>query len=227
MRAEEISSEPTRVVRRLTLQPGESTDWHVDACRRFSVVVSGERLRIEFDGLEPAVDLPVHPGLAEWDDPEPRVHRATNAGSIPYEEIVLFLRADPGVDPQPVAQAAQGDAFRLVRYFNDCISRRDLAGLDQLLTNDHEFVDSAGSRVRSREAVRQAWDNFFHAFPDYRNEFDHIVVEGNSVCIRGRSFCADVRLEGPALWRAILSGARLSAWQVFDDNAENRRLLGL
>ena len=117
MRTEEISSEPTLVVRRLILKPGESTAWHIDACRRFSVVVSGDCLGIEFEGSELVLDLPVHAGLAGWDEPEPRVHRATNTGATPYEEITLFLRSDPGIVPQPVspppaAEADGPDTFR-------------------------------------------------------------------------------------------------------------------
>lgn len=117
MLTEEISSEPELVVRRLILQPGESTPWHIDACRRFSVVVSGDRLGIEFDGSAPALDVPVHAGLAGWDEPESRVHRATNTGATPYEEITLFLRSGPDIDPQPVApppaaEAGCPDTFR-------------------------------------------------------------------------------------------------------------------
>jgi len=227
MRVEELSSEPTLVVRRQSLQPGESTDWHVDACRRFSVVVSGDRLSIEFDGHVPALDLPVHPGLADWDEPEPRVHRATNTGTMPYEEVVLFLRSDARVDPQPIARPVFDDLIRLVQVFNDCITANDLAGLESLVAPDHVFVDTAGKQVRGRDAVIRAWSGFFDAFPDYRNEFDAMVADGTIVRIRGRSWCNDPRLQGPALWRAVVSGSRLSEWQVFDDSAENRLLLGL
>lgn len=106
MKLEAISRTPEQVIRRLTLAPGEATHWHSDPCRRFTVVVQGSRLRIEYREAEPlTVDVPT--GTADWDDPDPRVHRARNVGSRTYEEVVTFyLPAHPGSpdrDPQPEA----------------------------------------------------------------------------------------------------------------------------
>ncbi len=101
MKAETIAEQGALLVRRLVLEPGESTPWHVDRCRRLTVVVSGERLAIEYgDGGEQLV-VDVQPGLAEWDEPDARVHRAINVGSSVYEEIVTFYLDAPGTDPQP------------------------------------------------------------------------------------------------------------------------------
>jgi len=41
--------------------------------------------------------------MADWDDPDPRVHRAANTGATPYEEVVTFFLPRPGMDPQPEA----------------------------------------------------------------------------------------------------------------------------
>lgn len=88
-------------VRRLVLAPGEATPWHVDRCVRHTIVVRGERLRIEFrDGRE-SLTVEVAPGLASWDEPEPAVHRAVNVGNEPYEEVVTFLLDAPDMEPQP------------------------------------------------------------------------------------------------------------------------------
>jgi len=77
--------------------------WHTDSCHRFSVVVRGEALRIEYRGSLEAVELEVAPGMAGWDAPDPQVHRGVNCGRKPYEEIVTFYLNRPGEDPQPVA----------------------------------------------------------------------------------------------------------------------------
>ncbi|MFO7178375.1 MAG: hypothetical protein DIU78_006725 [Pseudomonadota bacterium] len=89
------------LVRRVVLEPGEAMPWHTDPCRRFTVVVRGERIAIEFRDSGERITVPVHPGLADWDEPDPRVHRAVNDGTVPYEEVVLFFRDPPGCDPQP------------------------------------------------------------------------------------------------------------------------------
>ncbi len=89
------------LVRRMRLEPGESSPWHVDVCERVTVVLSGDRLTIEMrDGGE-ALDVPVHPGLVGWDEPTAAVHRAVNSGSSPYEEVVTFFLDRPDQDPQP------------------------------------------------------------------------------------------------------------------------------
>lgn len=102
MQLESITEEDTLVIRRLILAPGEHTVWHADACRRFTVVVRGERLGIEYQDGE-RIEFEVHAGMSGWDDPEARVHRATNLGNSAYEEVVSFYRSGSGVDPQPAA----------------------------------------------------------------------------------------------------------------------------
>ena len=104
MRTEIISRQHELLVRRLVLEPGEATPWHTDPFRRFSVVVRGERLRIEFrDGEEPII-VAAHPGLAGWDAPDHRIHRAINDGGAAYEEVVLFFVSSEKADPQPDAR---------------------------------------------------------------------------------------------------------------------------
>ena len=101
MTLEVVAIRSDAVVRRMTLRVGEAMAWHVDPCRRYSVVLGGDQLTIEFeDGTAPEV-FSVHRGMAGWDEPEPRVHRAINSGSETFEELVTFRLPTPGADPQP------------------------------------------------------------------------------------------------------------------------------
>src|SRR5262245_37643300 len=102
MKMEVITQRDDLLIRRQILEPGEALPWHVDLCHRFSVVVRGEQLQIEFRESGEIVNIEVHPGLADWDAPEPRVHRGINAGKSTYEEVVTFYLDSPGLDPQPV-----------------------------------------------------------------------------------------------------------------------------
>ena len=104
MSFEVITRRDDLIVRRSVLAPGEATPWHTDAVNRLTVVVTGERLKIEFRDSAETIDIPVHPGLTDWDAPEPRVHRAVNTGATPFEEVVTFYLDRPGQDPQPVAE---------------------------------------------------------------------------------------------------------------------------
>jgi hypothetical protein len=72
-----------------------------------------------------------------------------------------------------------------------------------------------------------AWQGFFAAFPDYRNEFERLVVQGDRVIVIGRSSCSDVRLDGPALWVATTKGDQVAEWRIYEEVPANRRALGI
>ena len=102
MRSETLTQRDDLVIRRHILEPGETTPWHIDACHRFSVLVSGNGLTLEYRDTGELVEItPIHPGLTGWDEPQPRVHRAVNTGSATYEEVIVFFRDTPQVEPQP------------------------------------------------------------------------------------------------------------------------------
>lgn len=106
MRVETISREAGLLIRRQVLAPGETTPWHRDACRRFTVVVRGDGLTIEYRDGERS-EVAVRPGLADWESPQDRVHRAVNTGLETFEEVVTFFLEHPEQDPQP--ENDQGD----------------------------------------------------------------------------------------------------------------------
>lgn len=91
------------LVRRLVLEPGESTRWHRDPFHRVSVVLQGDRLSIEFRDGSASVPVSVAPGQVDWDEPGDRAHRAVNVGTVPYEEVVIFFLTGPDDIPQPDA----------------------------------------------------------------------------------------------------------------------------
>ena len=93
----------TTLVRRLYLEPGEATRWHVDPFHRVSVVLRGEVLAIEFRNGRPAVEVRVSPGQVDWDEPGDHIHRAMNIGDVPYEEVTVFFLSHHDDAPQPDA----------------------------------------------------------------------------------------------------------------------------
>jgi hypothetical protein len=67
------------VIRRLILEPA---------------VLRGEQLRIEC--CDTGEQVTGHAGMADWDEPDTRVHQGVNAGATAYEEIVMFLSRRTG-----------------------------------------------------------------------------------------------------------------------------------
>ena len=104
MKSETITQREDLIIRRHKLEPGEALPWHRDLCHRFTVVVSGEKLHIEYRDTGEIETIPVHAGLADWDVPQPRVHRGINAGTVMYEEVIVFFIDQPGIEPQPEAE---------------------------------------------------------------------------------------------------------------------------
>ena len=101
---ETINRRGTTLVRRLVLEPGESTAWHSDPFHRVTVTVRGDALAIEYrDGGEPQ-RISVFPGEADWDEPTDRGHRAVNIGVTTYEEVAIFFLDRPDAVPQPPAE---------------------------------------------------------------------------------------------------------------------------
>ena len=125
------------------------------------------------------------------------------------------------------------DPAAVVSRFNDCINRRDPDGLSDVMSDDHTFVDTAGTRIAGRTDCISAWRDFFAAFPDYRNLFATVSTRTDPatgtdvVTVVGRSVCAEPALSGPALWTAAVRHGRVAEWRVHDDTAENRRRLGV
>jgi quercetin dioxygenase-like cupin family protein len=99
-----ISQRGTTLVRRLILEPGEATPWHVDPYHRVSVVVRGDVLAIEYRTGHQTQHLKLVPGEADWDGPTDQVHRAVNVGRTTYEEVTIFFLDRLDSVPQPIAE---------------------------------------------------------------------------------------------------------------------------
>jgi quercetin dioxygenase-like cupin family protein len=102
MTLETISQRGTTLIRRLVLEPGAATPWHIDPYRRITVVVRGEALAIEYRDRQEVDRFEVFAGEADWDEPTDQVHRAVNVGRTAYEEVTVFFLDRPDAVPQPM-----------------------------------------------------------------------------------------------------------------------------
>ena len=119
------------------------------------------------------------------------------------------------------------DAKEAVIKFNDCINRKDIAGLSSLMADDYTFIDTANDVFFGKPRGIAIWSAFFRQFPDYRNVFGKFEVRGPTVLITGHSECSFRELEGPAIWTAVVRGGKVAEWRVYADTPENRKKLGL
>ena len=115
----------------------------------------------------------------------------------------------------------------VVLRFNDCINNKDVEGLDELMAEDHSFIDGGNNVFSGKENCLHAWEGFFQMFPDYKNVFKQVTEDDDLVKVEGYSQCSDPILAGPALWTAKIKAGRIYEWRVYEDNAANRKLLKL
>jgi uncharacterized protein (TIGR02246 family) len=119
---------------------------------------------------------------------------------------------------------------KVVAQFVTAINAHDLERLASLVTSDHRFIDSLGSVVEGRDAVREGWKFYFSMVPDYKLEIrryfiaEHSKAETMLVGVASGSYCSNgIKLPNslwstPAALRATIHNDQIAEWQVYADN---------
>lgn len=122
----------------------------------------------------------------------------------------------------------------IVQAFVAAINARDPAALARLMTPDHLFVDSVGTRIQGREEIRRAWIAYFFMIPDYTMVVTQTFVKGTAVALFGSARGTYVaggtpteanRWEIPAAWLAVVREGLVSEWRVYADNEQVRQII--
>jgi hypothetical protein len=111
--------------------------------------------------------------------------------------------------------------------FNECITRQDIVALGALMSDDHTFIDSAGTTSRPKEFMIKSWEKFFELFPDYQNTFSRLESIGNIVSIVGFAYWKIEKPYDPVLWSVRIENNLVAEWRIHEDTPENRKLLHL
>lgn len=111
--------------------------------------------------------------------------------------------------------------------FVKAINAHDVDGIAELVSLNHEFIDSLGGSVRGREPVRAAWRAYFALCPNYWIRPDEVIGGADCVAIFGEAGGTIVEVGNllaanewrvPAAWRAATKDGLVERWQVFADN---------
>lgn len=121
-----------------------------------------------------------------------------------------------------------------VLAFVQAINRHEIAAITNLMTPDHEFVDSLGAVVRGAGRMREAWIAYFFMIPDYSIEVTGVFPQGGRIAITGRAsgtvavrgeLPPENRWDIPMAAEAEVREDRIARWQVFADNDPVRQIL--
>jgi ketosteroid isomerase-like protein len=116
------------------------------------------------------------------------------------------------------------------------INAHDLAGLNELMTDDHVFIDALDNRAAGRAAMRSGWEQYFGLVPDYWIRVDRTLEDDRIVALFGAAGGTYAgggsgeragQWEVPAAWLAETRGNQVAMWRVYADNLPMRRLMGL
>ena len=111
--------------------------------------------------------------------------------------------------------------------FVEKVNAHDVDGLIVLMTSDHTFIDSLGTKS-VRPAIEDGWRRYLEMVPDYRIVVDRVFREGDIVVLVGEASGTYVseggirrqenRWETPAVWVARISDQKVAEWRIYSDN---------
>ena len=124
--------------------------------------------------------------------------------------------------------------IRIVQTFNNAINEGNVELMSSLMTEDHTFVDASGAAHAGVRAMTEGWKDFFSMFPDYKNNFEKILQDGNLVVALGtasgtyngnRGLVPENRIKWSAAWKAIVENDKIKLWQVYADWSEGLKII--
>ena len=119
--------------------------------------------------------------------------------------------------------------------FVNAINNRNPEEIASLMTEEHVFIDSLGTRVTGRQPMQKGWQSYFGMVPDYAITIDETFADGPVVVMLGAAqgtyssggpLKPENRWHTPAAWRAVVRGSLIAEWRVYADNEPIRQIMG-
>jgi len=157
-------------------------------------------------------------------------------------KFIILSGADVQIDCADLRIVYFGDpekmntlnSLDIVRAFVAKINTHDVAGLCELMPEDHIFIDSLGAIMRGRETMRAGWTGYFSWFPDYQISVSDILAQDYRVGLFGVArgtysvtgkLLEENKWEIPAAWRAVVNDGLIAEWRVYADNSPVLRIM--
>ncbi len=132
-----------------------------------------------------------------------------------------------------LAEPKKGDPIEIATSFIKRINAADVAGLYELMTEDHVFQDALGERFIGREKMRHGWTQYFATVKNYKIFVQNYFMGEESVALFGTASGTypvqngtDGFWEVPAAWHVVVRGGLVAEWRVYANNLPLRKLMG-
>ena len=133
------------------------------------------------------------------------------------------VRAHVGLAGDPPTRGTKNPVDAALGFVGR-INAHDVAGLCDLMTEGHVFIDALGGSFEVRENMRAGWKEFFRLFPGYRIDIETTTATGETVGLFGTAEGSyhdtpKKRWQVPTAWRAVISNGLVAEWRVYCDTA--------
>jgi ketosteroid isomerase-like protein len=114
----------------------------------------------------------------------------------------------------------------IVACFVKAINAHDVNEIENLMSEDHIFIDASGNKSVGKKGMKKGWEGYYELFPDYQIEISDIIendpVFGLFGYVSGTYKNLTNRLNSnfwrtPASWKAIVENNKIKYWQVYCD----------
>jgi len=119
--------------------------------------------------------------------------------------------------------------LKIVQDFIESINSANIDRLYDLMSNDHEFIDSRGNSMVGNDNMKKAWTGYFDLFPDYKVEITDTLQNDSIIVLLGyasgtyktinKNVVNNNHWKIPASWKAIVVDEKIRLWQVYADNS--------
>ena len=113
-----------------------------------------------------------------------------------------------------------------VLAFVDRINAHDVEGILGLMSEDYQFINSAGDTFRGKAFMRDTWTAQFEQHPDFRIEVERVIADEDGVGIFGKAVGTysqhgemydENHWEIPSAFLGVAKDGKMVHWQVFSD----------
>jgi len=134
--------------------------------------------------------------------------------------ILISLIFSISINCQVYKQTKNMD-LKVVRDFIESINSANIDRICNLMTIDHEFIDSQGNKMIGNDNMKKAWISYFSIFQDYKIEITDTLQNDSIIVMLGYASGTykNNHWRIPASWKVIVANEKIKIWQVYADNS--------